>query len=190
MRKDNLEFIKHTEPHVSSIVRPTFSLFSADKKRRGKIQHGIQNQFRLISSHIVLFQCSVYFDIDIEAIRTCTETLKGSQLLQSHGNRTMTAQNPLSFVPSIEIDKVNIELLADVAAFKLFYFFIYRTLTPAEQYKINLCITLKKSLTTTTKKSLTLIWSQIFDNRTYFLTRCLLISCVVTIFNHVLRLTS
>lgn len=39
------------------------------------------------------------------AIKNCTETQKGVDLIVGHGNQTQTI-NPLYFVPAIEIDNV------------------------------------------------------------------------------------
>lgn len=89
---------KHT-PHTSADERAKKTLSFVAKK---------SISFNFIACP-TFPQCTLYFDVDINAIQTCTDTPRGGQLLQSHGAKTMEAQNPLSFVPSIGIDKVNIE---------------------------------------------------------------------------------
>ena len=41
------------------------------------------------------------------AIKNCTETQKGIDLIIGHGNQTQSHINPMYFVPSVEIDDVS-----------------------------------------------------------------------------------
>lgn len=51
------------------------------------------------------------------AIRNCTSTQKGIDLIVSHGNQTAERINPLYFVPAIEIDNVSAYDLIDLIYF-------------------------------------------------------------------------
>lgn len=44
----------------------------------------------------------------MNAIKNCTETQKGIDLIIAHGNTTQTNISPLYFVPAIEVDNVSL----------------------------------------------------------------------------------
>lgn len=52
------------------------------------------------------------------AIKKCTETQKGIDLIIGHGNQTQANINPLYFVPSIEIDNVTTSLTLIITSVK------------------------------------------------------------------------
>lgn len=49
-------------------------------------------------------------DDKMNAIKNCTETQKGIDLIIAHGNATQTNISPLYFVPAIEIDNVSLDI--------------------------------------------------------------------------------
>lgn len=53
------------------------------------------------------FQCSNFNESQKLAVDTCRYSDRGVDLMKQHADQTRAAQNPLSFVPSIELDGVS-----------------------------------------------------------------------------------